>query len=247
MRRRRVIGLALLLAAGCATPKGPPASRLELRRAHRVHTVAAGESAWVIARRYDTTVEAIAALNDLEDPSLLHPGDELLIPGPRPADAPPPLPLNPSAPDLDPPEAASVEGCRKITPWLAPPEEVSESGFSWPIDGVVILKYGKKDGLPHEGIDVAAPVGTPVRAAAEGEVLFSGEQGGYGHLVVLRHGKGRTSVYAHHLENCVTKGQTVARGEPVGLVGQSGGIASPYLYFEVREGEGTINPRVVLP
>lgn len=248
VRRILAVLVVALVAGACRTASPPPVSRLDLRARHRVHVVAAGESAWAIARRYEVPLADLVALNELEDPSRLHPGDELLIPGPRPPGAPPPPPTTPTEPDLAPtPVAASVGACRDVTPWLAPPEDVGRSGFSWPVDGVVILKYGKKDGLPHEGIDVAAPVGTPVRAAADGEVIFSGEQGGYGNLVVVRHPKGRTSVYAHHHENCVKAGQTVARGEPVGLVGQTGGIASPYLYFEVREGKGTINPRAVLP
>lgn len=240
------------LGAGCRGRQGPPVTRLELRRAHHVHTVQAGESAWAIAKRYGVSLDDLVALNELEDPSRLYPGDQLLIPGPKAAAAsaaapPPPPPPPPTPPALTGEPRPSTRTCAEVKTWLAPPEDVSERGYSWPVDGVVITKYGKQDGLPHEGLDIAAPVGTPVRAAAAGEVVFAGEQGGFGNLVLVRDEGGLVAVYAHHHVNCVEAKQKVARGELIGLVGQTGGARSPYLYFEVREGKETLNPRIVLP
>ncbi|MCA9554391.1 MAG: peptidoglycan DD-metalloendopeptidase family protein [Myxococcales bacterium] len=254
----RSIHLLALLAAltfvnlACATGRAPVSSRLDVRQRHRVHKVEEGETAYGIAKKYGVGLDELVELNELEDPTRLRPGDELLIPGDAPPEAAaPPLPTStepaPVRPDLTPANAKSVARCKDVDPWLAPPKEVGKAGFSWPVDGVVITKYGKQDGLPHEGLDIAAPTGTPVRAAADGEVVFAGVQGGFGNLVVVRHDEGRTTVYAHHHENCVKTGQKLRRGETLGLVGQSGGTQSPYLYFEVREGTATVNPKAVLP
>jgi lipoprotein NlpD len=250
------LGLAALLTLvnlACATGRSPPSSRLDVRQRHRVHRVKAGETAYGIAKQYGISLDELVALNELEDPTRLQPGDDLLIPGEGPPGAaapPPPDPdpePTPTRPDLTPAAAPAVARCKDVSPWLDPPKATGKAGFSWPLDGVVITKYGKQDGLPHEGLDIAAPTGTPVRAAADGEVVFAGAQGGFGNLVVLRHDAGRTTVYAHHHENCVKTGQKLRRGETLGLVGQSGGTQSPYLYFEVREGTATVNPRAVLP
>lgn len=247
-----VLGLGLSLAA-CRARQGPPISRIELRRQHTVHVVQKGESAWAICQKYGVTLEDLVALNELQDPSRLMPGDQLLIPGEKGAAVsvarPPPVepPVTPKAPDLRVDDRPKARSCAQVETWLAPPKEVTAKGFSWPLDGVVITKYGKQDGLPHEGLDIAAPVGTPVRAASDGKVVFADVQGGFGNLVLLSHPDNRVSVYAHHHVNCVKAGQTVARGELVGLVGQTGGTQSPYLYFEIRDGTKTINPMVVLP
>lgn len=263
MNRFLVLGLMLVFGAsmglfGCAK-KLPPADRLELQLKYDVHIVASGETAWRIAKKYEVSLDELIELNELEDASRLKPGQKLLIPGTRrqtlasdpqatkPPPPPPPPAPPPKAPDLSPQPRPSTRSCRQVDTWLDPPKSVTKAGFSWPVDGVVITKYGKQDGLPYEGIDIAAPVGTPVRAAADGEVVFAGTQGGFGRLVVLRHSERRSSVYAHQRALCVKAGQKLRRGELLGLVGQSGGISSPYLYFEVREGAKTVNPRSILP
>jgi murein DD-endopeptidase MepM/ murein hydrolase activator NlpD len=258
--------IALCVQTGCRARQGPPASRFELRQRHRVHVVAKGESAWGISRKYGVQLSELVALNELGKRAQLFPGDRLLIPGTQPSSESQPPPTKPKrpepevtqagttpassgpkAPDLTAGPRPKTRTCRQVEPWLDPPSAVSRKGFSWPVDGVVITKYGKKDGIPHVGIAIAAPLGTVVRAAADGKVVFSDVQGGFGKLVLLAHSGNRVSVYAHHHVSCVKAGQKVARGEVLGLVGQTGGTQSPYLYFEVRDGTKTINPRVVLP
>ncbi len=262
-----LVATCVLVQTGCRSRQGPPASRFEMRQRHRVHVVAKGESAWGISRKYGVQLADLVALNELGKSAQLYPGDRLLIPGSRPASAAPepkprprkaapvaarpradkPSSEGPKAPDMRAGPRPKTRTCRQIEPWLDPPSQKSAKGYSWPVDGVVITKYGKKDGIPHVGIAIAAPLGTVVRAAADGKVVFSGVQGGFGNLVLLSHSGNRVSVYAHHHVSCVKAGQKVARGEVLGLVGQSGGTQSPYLYFEVRDGTKTINPRVVLP
>lgn len=127
------------------------------------------------------------------------------------------------------------EGARK-----APAER--KNGFIWPVDGVVISAYGHREGQPHEGIDIAAPVGSPIWASAEGDVAFAGEQAGYGRLVIVRHPNDLVTVYAHNAKNCVEARARVRQGEVIALVGQSGEATSPAVHFEVRVGQKTVNP-----
>jgi lipoprotein NlpD len=134
------------------------------------------------------------------------------------------------------------EGCAGVEP----ASTLAVDRYIWPVDGVVISSFGKRDGLPHEGIDIAAPVGTPIWASRPGTVLYSGEQAGYGVLVILRHDGDVVSIYAHNARNCVAEGQRVEQGQVIGLVGATGGATSPSVHFELRVGQKTVNPRAHL-
>ena len=100
-----------------------------------------------------------------------------------------------------------------------------------------------RQGKPHEGVDIAAPQGSEIHAAADGEVVYSGNGiRGYGNVVIVRHPDGFLTVYAHNLQNRVQKGERVARGQVVGTVGQTGHATAPHLHFEVRFGDAPKNP-----
>lgn len=103
---------------------------------------------------------------------------------------------------------------------------------------MLYARFGKKGREPHDGIDVAAPAGTPVATAAEGTVLFAGEQTGYGQIVIVDHGAGLVTLYAHNRDLRVKTGQKVREGQVVATVGDSGRTSGPHLHFEVRK-EGT--------
>lgn len=106
--------------------------------------------------------------------------------------------------------------------------------FLWPAHGVLISGFGPRENDRHEGIDLAAPEGAQVVAAADGTVTFAGEQQGYGNLVLLSHGKDLVTVYAHNARNLVVPGERVARGQVIARVGRSGNAEGPHLHFEVR-------------
>jgi lipoprotein NlpD len=117
----------------------------------------------------------------------------------------------------------------------------------WPVDGVVVALFGSKDGARHDGVDIAAPLGTAVWAAADGRVIYVGEQPGYGKLVILAHGDERLTVYAHNATNLVRVGEELRQGEPIAQVGQTGTMSIPGVHFELRVRDKPTNPLPLLP
>jgi lipoprotein NlpD len=107
--------------------------------------------------------------------------------------------------------------------------------LAWPVHGLLVSRFGTRGGEHHDGIDIAAPEGSPVSAAAPGVVIFSGEQRGYGNLAVIDHGRGEATVYAHCEKVLVSQGQPVSRGQLIARVGRTGRATGPHLHFEVRE------------
>jgi murein DD-endopeptidase MepM/ murein hydrolase activator NlpD len=118
----------------------------------------------------------------------------------------------------------------------------SAAGFIWPCDGVVVSGFGMRSGRMHEGIDIGCAYGTPNRAAAAGTVIYAGWLGGYGNLVVVDHGNGLSTAYAHASSILVGVGQTVAQGQTVSLVGSTGHATGPHLHFEVRVNGVAVDP-----
>jgi len=113
--------------------------------------------------------------------------------------------------------------------------------LAWPVRGVLISGFGDRDRERHDGVDLAAPEGTPVLAADGGQVLFAGEQRGYGNLIVIGHGRGLVTVYAHNSANLVAQGDRVERGQPVARIGRTGNATGPHLHFEVRAVRSTLS------
>ena len=123
----------------------------------------------------------------------------------------------------------------------------SAAGLIWPTAGRVTSEYGYRWGRMHQGIDIGAGTGTPIRAAKAGEVIFSGTQGGYGQTVVISHGGGFSTLYAHQSRIAARDGQTVERGQVIGYVGNTGNSTGPHLHFETRVNGSAQNPRRYLP
>jgi murein DD-endopeptidase MepM/ murein hydrolase activator NlpD len=152
-------------------------------------------------------------------------------------------------------EAAIGEAPQKVMaeakPKLKEPAVVAEApastaamGLRWPLKGKVISGFGNKpNGLKNEGINIAVPEGTSVRAADSGVVAYSGnELKGYGNLVLIRHAGGYVTAYAHAKELFVKRGDTVKRGDVIAKAGQTGSVSSPQLHFEVRKGATALDP-----
>jgi murein DD-endopeptidase MepM/ murein hydrolase activator NlpD len=117
----------------------------------------------------------------------------------------------------------------------------SSAGLIWPVSGTLTSGFGPRGGRMHTGIDIAAPAGTPVRAAAAGRVIIAGWSGGYGNLIVVDHGNGLATAYAH-LSAIWAGGGSVAQGQSIGAVGSTGNSTGNHLHFEVRVNGSPVNP-----
>jgi murein DD-endopeptidase MepM/ murein hydrolase activator NlpD len=118
------------------------------------------------------------------------------------------------------------------------------SSFRWPVRGRVIAGFGSKpNGTQNDGINLAVPEGTPIKAADDGVVAYAGnELKGYGNLVLISHTNGFVSAYAHASELMVKRGDTIKRGQVIAHAGQTGNVTSPQLHFEIRKGSTPVDP-----
>jgi murein DD-endopeptidase MepM/ murein hydrolase activator NlpD len=209
-----------------------------------------------IARQYGITVQEIVLANRLPSArARLHPGRTLAIPdqkGRRPPQAT--LKRGPAKPTV---RRASLRasGARDFfalppsTLILAIPEfdDVAVPDFLWPVEGAVSSTFGRRGRGWHRGVDIMAPEGTPIYAAAPGVVIASGSEHRYGLVVKIEHEGGFVTVYAHNLANSVQVGARVAAGQEVASVGQSGRATSPHVHFEIRHEGRVVNPLYLLP
>jgi murein DD-endopeptidase MepM/ murein hydrolase activator NlpD len=132
------------------------------------------------------------------------------------------------------------------TSGASPTAEVTGSAptFRWPVRGRVIAGFGPKaSGQQNDGINLAVPEGTPIKAAEDGVVAYAGnELKGYGNLVLVRHANGFVTAYAHASELMVKRGDAIRRGQVIGKSGQTGNVTSPQLHFEIRKGAAPVDP-----
>lgn len=142
-------------------------------------------------------------------------------------------------------ELAALLGETASSPLPAGPIRYGSGQFIWPVDGAVVSGFGMRWGRMHEGIDIAAPAGTPIRAVASGSVVLlqsEAESGGYGNFTCLDHGGGLQTCYAHQTSFAVGAGQSVSQGEVIGYVGCTGHCFGDHLHFEVRIGGAPTDP-----
>jgi lipoprotein NlpD len=254
MTRWLVAGaLALATLSGCATrqrtpeeisgqrpppfPLGSGDAHVEPELVGTTHVVRKGDTLYRIARTYGIDPRELMEANGISDPTTLAPGQEIFVPGaPRPLDVAP-LPAGSTAGSATAPEP---------DPDFLPRKPGSAT-LQWPLKGVLYRGFGVKQGQRHDGIDLSAPEGTLVRAAASGEVIYTGTQEGYGTIVMLRHTGSLITLYAHNSALLVKHGERVEAGSPIAKVGMSGRTTGPHLHFEVREATRPRNPLPYLP
>ena len=261
---------AAVAAAAPAPALAVPVSRpvAALSAPASVHVVNHGDTLLSIARRNHMPVAELARANNLDPQAKLKLGTKLNVPGARTAAAAPvvqPAPVAAAQPvaALAPPatKMAAVSTGPQQTARLAqattkveepaaeaPMKAAETTGglptFRWPVRGKVITSYGAKtNGKANDGINLAVPEGTPVKAAEDGVVAYSGnELKGYGNLVLVRHSNGYVTAYAHASELLVKRGDTIKRGQVIAKSGQSGEVGSPQLHFEIRKGSSPVDP-----
>jgi lipoprotein NlpD len=228
----RVIIISFWLFAGCSIrTAGSPST--PIKRAEGIHhIVRPGDNLFRIGKAYDVPFEELARLNGIRNPSQIRTGQRILIPGATrqlpvaiitPVDAPP---VAPTAPES---------------------EELTEPSLLSPVSGTINSGFGQRGASFHDGVDIGAPEGTPIRAVEHGEVVYSDQLRGYGNIVIVRHSGGLASVYAHNQINLVREGQQVARGEVIAKVGSTGRVTGPHLHFEIRKNNAAQDPRFYVP
>jgi murein DD-endopeptidase MepM/ murein hydrolase activator NlpD len=206
------------------------------------HVVKPGDTLWRLSQRYDTTVAAIEKANDGIDPYALRVGQRLRIP-----------PGGKRGKSSRSGKAADVaSGPRTLEQRDSTPcgDLARRDGleFEWPVLGTLTSGYGGRGGRNHDGIDIVADSGTPVRAAEAGRVVYEGDDlGAYGKVVILKHIGRWATVYAHNRKNRVDEGDFVEKGDVIAEVGDTGNASAPHLHFEVRRANNPRDPQSCLP
>jgi len=238
----------------------------------QVHEVAPGDTVFSIAQRYDVDRSELVRLNGIQPPYNIPVGQKLLLPTPGSAvRAEPPVEVAyapqpqavapavaaPAAPPGAPQAALAPAAAAQVPPPSKPAAKSRDDvraalahpparagAFVWPVQGPVLSSFGAKSGGEHnDGINIAAPRGTPVRASENGVVAYAGEElKGFGKLLLVKHAGGWVTAYAHNEELLVGAGDTVQRGQTIATVGSSGHVERPQLHFEVRRGTRAVNP-----
>lgn len=182
------------------------------------HLVQPGETMWEISKMYRVEVADLAARNGQANADRILAGQRLIVP------------------------------CRDTVQesrWTAS-RGLSAGPFSWPLVGAITSTFGMRDGRPHEGIDIAAEEGTPIRAAASGRVVFAGPRGTYGLAVIIEHGGGLSTLYAHCSRIMVEVGDSVGTSTVIALAGNTGNSRGPHLHLEVQKNGVPLDPLTLL-
>jgi murein DD-endopeptidase MepM/ murein hydrolase activator NlpD len=175
-----------------------------------------GETLWEIAEATGLPVDAIVNANEISDSASVHTGQRLTIPG------------------------GALDVLRRVT---AARGVVSiAQNFVWPVRGQLTSRFGWRQTGHHNGIDIAAPRGSPILVAKEGRVVFAGWYFGYGLAVVVDHGGGISTIYGHASKLLVPIGEVVETGQVIALVGSTGAATGPHLHFEMRIHGTPLNP-----
>ena len=197
------------------------------------HVVKPGETPAQIAQEAGIPLEDLLEINGLKRGQPLKPGRLIYVLGASPQTTA----AAANSATSEPPGEPAAEG------------EASKAPLRWPLARPILTSlFGKRWGRDHEGIDMKAPTGTPVLAAADGEVLYAGDRvRGYGNMVVLQHADDLLTVYAHNSQLLVHVGDRITAGQEISRVGETGQATGPHLHFEVRRKQEPQDPLQFLP
>jgi murein DD-endopeptidase MepM/ murein hydrolase activator NlpD len=260
--RRIRIFLSLLIVLGLLAPPAvsaaqkrtkPPAPRPELGTTAKpkgvIHVVRPGQSLFRISQAYRVKVAVLMEANRLKPATPLRVGQRLFIPGARA------VKKVEAYRSLTPRERETLERSLREEVGSPPPPKPpprptvrTEAELVWPIVGPITSRFGPRWGRFHAGIDIGSPHYQEVVAALDGEVIYANAtKGGLGKAVVLQHGRGLRTVYAHLSIIIAHEGDTVRQGQAIGGVGDTGRATGPHLHFEVRRNGAALNPEDYLP
>jgi murein DD-endopeptidase MepM/ murein hydrolase activator NlpD len=209
-----------------------------------LHVIRRGETLSEIAKSYDISVDALRRANQLWPPNHVTVGGTLRIPPHESRQD-----IGASSHTFTSMDSTLFHGMQSQI--LSRPSKTSTSAprLRWPVQGPLTSPFGERDHVMggggtqfHAGIDLSAPSGTPVQAAAEGTVVFAGYNGAYGKAVKLEHPNGLSTLYAHNSRILVHVGENVKAGQVICLSGSTGRSTGPHLHFEVHKDAWPIDP-----
>jgi murein DD-endopeptidase MepM/ murein hydrolase activator NlpD len=222
-----LVTLMVLIISACAPRRvfiGRPSPSL---KKGVYHVVERHQTLYRICKTYQVDMERVASMNDISDASKIEVGQRIFIPGAR----------------------------RVLEVDVVIDDVVQESGeterekggrrpdFIWPVQGRLSDLFEGVEEKRHQGVDIASPLGTPIKAASSGKVIYSGNTiRGYGNLIILRHPEDHVTVYAHNQVNLVEEGMWVERGQVIGKVGNTGRATGCHLHFEIRKNNRAVDP-----
>ncbi len=237
-----------------------------------IYTAAPGDTLATIAQRFGVSLPSLRAENELPKKAFsVKPGQKVYLPdGYRDRDAPVserpsrsyPQPYQPGLPSRPIPyvpsggtQAPSGVGNTSAPPTDTQITQLGKGRFQWPLKGQILSDFGAKPGGQNNaGVDIQADAGAPVRAAADGDVVYAGDQvPGFGNLVLIKHADGWSTAYAHLARIDVKMQQKISQGQQIGQAGATGGAAEPQLHFEIRyapnpaDRAAPVDPKLVLP
>ena len=225
--------LAVLLLQACAhrkvvfeKPRSPQERKLKQKGVY--HVVERHQTLYRICKTYKADIREVASINGIADHGRIQAGQRIFIPGAS--------------------RVLKVEIVLDDVVEERDEDEASKGAYgrvslSWPVHGKWVDFFEGEENRKHQGIDIASPAGTPIKAAGAGKVIYSGNKiRGYGNLIILRHSEDTVTVYAHNQVNLVDEGTVVDKGQVIGRVGQTGNASGPHLHFEVRRGNRAVDP-----
>jgi len=245
-----VMTVALCAVVSCGTATGV------------YHVVKEGQTLYRISKEYRVEETYLARINNIRDPKELQVGKRLFIPGAtRAIDVPVTVSNSvPSKPNVYQPQPTKKTSPKSGTPTSTPvpvskpsatPPPVttaSKDRFTWPLKGKILRCFSEQGKEPCKGIEISTPLDTPVKAAAAGSVIYSGDGiRGYGNLIIIKHDDSYFTVYGYNRRNQVRNGAFVSKGQTIAYSGAPPGGGAPRLHFEIRHGKKSVDPARYLP
>jgi LysM repeat protein len=225
--------VTILFAQACARQRivldrssSPSQKRIKSQGVY--HIVERHQTLYRICKTYGVDLKSVAFINGISDHARIEVGQRIFIPGARRV-----LKVDIVLDDVV-AEPDGGDGKKDASKRL---------NLMWPVQGKCVAFFEEEERRSHQGIDIACPVGTPIKAAGTGKVIYSGNTiRGYGNMIILRHSEGYVTVYAHNQRNLVEEGIWVEKGQVIGNVGQTGNASGPHLHFEVRRNNQAVDP-----
>lgn len=216
----------------------PIGQKLKIPLYERPYVVKLGDTLQSIAQQYGIIVDDLLAYNPIlrSDRTHLLPGQELKVP------TAPPEPIHQ-------PLVSPRRNSKDQQVVIAGRSDHAQTGqLIWPVQGTITSRFGIRWGRAHNGIDIADQMNAPIMAAQNGVVTDAYyNRGGYGNLVIIQHGEGVKTYYAHLSQMTVVEGQQVRQGEVIGYMGRTGYATGSHLHFEIHINNKPVNPELYLP